>query len=119
MRIMKETRSEDDLMKVKYLYHWTNTKENRDSILENGLWTDSDGFIYLSEKPFNETRSDWEGQGYVFKVKIPDHDNLYYWEDFWCDEDGNEVDDDHQADPDNQYYIYMDEIPKEYVKEIK
>lgn len=107
------------LYRIKYLYHWVSEERVRNYILKNGITKDEDGFVYLSEKPFNKTRKDWsKTKGFLFKVKIPNNDLLYFWEEFWTDENGNEIDSDHQADPKNQYYIYMGDIPLKYVEEV-
>lgn len=106
-----------DPLSIKTLYHWVRTREQRDYVLRNGITVDSDGFIYLSEKPLNTTHPCWTpSDGYVFEVTIPDNSYLYNWEDFWLDDNGEEVDFDHQRDDNNPYYIYTTNIPVKYVE---
>lgn len=115
-----EDRDYSRLKHIKYLYHWVIDSKQALYCQHNGITRDSDGFVYLSEKPFNETSPAWDkDDGFTFRVRIPNNDLLSYWEDFWTDEDGNEIDFDHQAIPGNQYYIYEDDIPKEFIELVR
>lgn len=93
----------------KYLYHGTYTIGAKRSILENGLFSDHVGMIYLSEKPIR-------GCKYYFRVQIPDQAYLTDWRDFWYDDNDEEIDMDHQYDPDNPYYVYLGNIPAKYIE---
>lgn len=96
---------------ITHLYHATHRK-NLPSILEEGLKTDSWGFIYLSEKPL-----EWNDHfNIVLKVTIPDINQLIDWREAWYDDDGNEIDMDHQYDSENPYYLYLDNIPPQYLE---
>ncbi len=65
------------------LYHATN-KRNLKSILSKGIQTDSDGYVYLMEKP--EVWND-----IVFEVRIPDQRKLMDWRDVWYDDEGEKL----------------------------
>lgn len=92
----------------KILYHTVFSKRSYEYVLKNGITPDEYGYVYLSEKPLKGY--------YTFKVQVPDESNLYDWEDFWLDDNGNEIDFDHQYDPDNKYYMYLGDIPLGYIR---
>jgi hypothetical protein len=96
---------------LKYLYHST-TEKSAASIEKEGLKTDYQGLIYLSEKPI-------QNFPVVFKVEIPNKNSLVDWRDVWYDDDGEEIDMDHQYDLDNPYYVYMDPIPAQYLTRVR
>lgn len=73
---------------------------------------DDQGFVYLAEKPFDHALA-------VFEVTVPNERDLYDWETFWLDDDGNEIDFDHELDPNNKYYMYMGNIPLKYIRRVK
>lgn len=102
----------ETLINHSVLYHSVFDKKSLDFVLENGIVADEQGFIYLSEKPFDNAYA-------VFTVKITNKNNLYDWEDFWLDDNGNEIDFNHEYNPNNKYYMYMGNIPTEYIKQIK
>lgn len=91
-----------------FLYHTVFSEKSYNYVLQNGIIADEYGYVYLSEKPLKGY--------YTFKVKIPNINNLYDWEDFWLDDEGNEIDFDHQYDPNNKYYMYLGDIPISYIK---
>lgn len=88
------------------LYHST-SKSNLSSITDKGLQKDEFGLVYLSTYPI-------KGYDVTFEVEIPNRNLLIDWRDVWM-EDGEEIDQDHQYDPDNPYFVYMDSIPPEYL----
>lgn len=94
------------------LYHSVFNKRSLDFVLENGIIADDQGFVYLAEKPFDNAYA-------TFIVTVPNEDNLYDWEDFWLDADGNEIDFDHEYNPNNKYYIYIGDIPLEYAEQVR
>lgn len=96
------------------LYHAV-TNRSYDYVKKNGITPDEDGFVYLSTYPL---KSGLYKNGHVFQVKIPNHSLLYDWREFWQDEEGNDIDFDHEWDPENPYYIYMGFIPAEFIKEV-
>ena len=86
------------------LYHSVATEANRDFVLQNGIKADSMNMVYLSEKPIKNAP-----YKYSFKVKVPDQNKLWDWRDIWSDSDDKEY------DPNNPYYVYEGDIPKQYV----
>lgn len=94
------------------LYHSVFNQRSLNFVLENGIVADDAGFVYLAEKPFDHAIA-------VFEVTVPNESDLYDWEDFWLDDDGNEIDFDHELDPNNKYYMYMGNIPLKYIKRIE
>tara|TARA_B100000900_G_scaffold397080_1_gene397026 strand:+ start:826 stop:1905 length:1080 start_codon:yes stop_codon:yes gene_type:complete len=100
---LKNILKEQQLPKV--LYHSVTDERTRDFVLKNGIKMDNQGFVYLSKKPI--TRLPFK---YTFKVKIPNMDALYDWRDVW--DDGL----DKEYDKTNPYYIYNNDIPKQYIK---
>lgn len=94
------------------LYHSVFNRRSLNFVLENGIVADDAGFVYLAEKPFDHAIA-------VFEVTVPNESDLYDWEDFWLDDDGNEIDFDHELDPNNKYYMYMGNIPLKYIKQIE
>lgn len=88
------------------LYHNTD-KRNLSSILAKGLQKDEFGLVYLSTYPI-------KGYEVTLKVEVPDENLLVDWREIWM-EDGEEFDQDHQYDPTNPYFVYMDPIPPEYL----
>ena len=93
----------------KYLYHTTEDKYV-EGILKKGLKIDDFGLVYLAEKPL-------AGDKYpTFKVRIPDHNQLMDWREAWYDDDGEELDIDHQYEENNPYYLYLTSIPPEYLE---
>jgi hypothetical protein len=94
------------------LYHSVFNQRSLDFVLENGIFADDAGFVYLAEKPFDHALA-------VFEVTVPDERDLYDWETFWLDDDGNEIDFDHELDPNNKYYMYMGNIPLKYIRRVK
>ena len=99
---LKDLLKEDTLPKV--LYHSVTSEAKRDFVLKNGIKADSDGMIYLSEKPLESNL-----YKYSFKVKVPDVSKLHDWREVWSDSDDKEY------DPNNPYYIYEGDIPKQYI----
>jgi len=100
---------------IKFLYHGT-LKTNRDNILREGLKRDSSGVIYLSQKPLEAKQS---SKYVTFHVVIPNQDELIDWRDVWYDENGEEIDPgSHSYDEENPYYLYLLDIPPEYLAEI-
>ena len=87
------------------LYHSVTDDYVRDFVMQNGIKADDQNFVYLSEKPI--TRPPFK---HTFKVKIPNMDELFDWRDMW-DESPDKV-----YDKSNPYYIYNNDIPKQYVK---
>ena len=95
---------------IEYLYHSVFNKSSYDYVLENGITADDQGFVYLSEKPI---------PGYAsFRVRIPNESYLHDWEEFWLDDEGNEIDFDHCLDPNNKYYMYEGDIGLQYIEVI-
>ena len=95
------------------LYHSIVSGSVYNWVIENGITPDSQGMVYLSLNPIvNSTTVA------CFKVTIPDMSNLYNWEYFWLDEYGNEIDFDHEQDPNNPYYIYLGKIPLTNIEEL-
>lgn len=86
------------------LYHSVTSEATRDYVLKNGIKADSDSMVYLSEKPM--TTAPFK---YSFKVKVPDQNKLWDWRDVWSDSDDKEY------DPNNPYYVYEGDIPKQFV----
>ena len=110
-----------DTSKIKYLYHTVFSNRTFEYVMKYGIRADSKGLVYLAEKPIikkalNPKFTDGISTRAVFKVTIPDNRNLYDWREFWCDDNGEEIDFDHQYDPTNPYYCYTGSIPKQYVK---
>lgn len=93
-----------------FLYHSVFNQKSYNYVLRNGIEADDQGWVYLSEKPY-------KGAYKTFQVTVPDETLLYDWEDFWLDDDGNEIDFDHVYDPNNKYYMYYGNIPRDYVTE--
>lgn len=93
------------------LYHSVFNRQTYDYVFKNGITVDDTGWIYLSEKPFSYAYA-------VFEVTIPDKNLLYDWRQFWLDDEGNEIDMDHEYDPNNPYYMYAESIPLNYIKEV-
>jgi|TARA_R100001509_G_scaffold100335_1_gene58651 hypothetical protein len=87
------------------LYHSVTDDYVRDFVMQNGIKANDQNFVYLSEKPI--TKPPFK---YTFKVKIPNMDELFDWRDMH--DEGPE----HQYDKNNPYYIYNNDIPKQYVK---
>lgn len=108
---LKTGKLKESINLPEYLYHSTESRF-LDSILHNGLHpgAESDGYIYLSEKPFVRDQLDT-----LLKVKIPNEHNLYDWDDLWLDDEGNEIDSDHSRDTDNKYYMYYGSISPDYI----
>lgn len=79
--------------------------------MRRGLEPDHVGFIYLSERPL-------PGFEVTIKVTIPDINQLMDWREAWYDDNGEEIDMDHEYDPSNPYYIYLSLIPPEYLEEV-
>jgi hypothetical protein len=95
------------------LYHSVPYENVYNFVKQNGIVADSSGWVYLTEKPYYRNKN-WAYA--TFKVFIPNNDNrLHDWDDFWLDEDGNEIDFDHEKDPNNHYYMYEGNIPLEYI----
>ena len=118
-KLIKEEINYKDTSKIKYLYHAVFNEKSFEYVMEYGIKADSNGVVYLSEKPIiKKAQPKWGYKGTiaVFKVTIPDNRNLYDWREFWCDDNGEEIDFDHQYDPTNPYYCYTGSIPKQYVK---
>ncbi len=92
---------------IEFLYHSTDL-EYVESIEQNGLKTDDNGLVYLSEKPM-------QYYDVCYRVTIPKQHNLVDWREMWYDQDGKEIDMDHQYDETNPYYVYMDTIPPQYL----
>ncbi len=90
------------------LYHSADQRDV-ESIQREGLRTDDFGMVYLAEKPI-------EGFDVAFLVTIPNQSQLADWREIWYDDDGEEIDMDHQYDEDNPYYIYLGPIAPEYLK---
>ena len=67
-----------DTDKIKYLYHSVFSNASKKYVLENGIKSDDQGWIYLSEKPIINSRV-----VAVFKVRIPDNRKLYDWREIW------------------------------------
>lgn len=101
----------NDTKRIKTLYHSVFNDKAKDYVLKNGIKCDQYHWVYLSEKPIINKLVKA-----VFLVTIPKNDLLYDWREIWCDEDGNEIDMDHEYDPNNPYYMYNADIPKQYVK---
>jgi len=99
-----------DTDNIKTLYHWVRDDRVRDYVLENGITADDDYSVYLSAKPLYTDR------GHLFEVTIPDNYRLRDWRYSWWNDDKVEFDFDHQYNPENPYFIYEGDIPKEYVK---
>lgn len=93
------------------LYHAV-TDDSYDYVLKHGITPDSDGFIYLSTYPITLGR-----YTHNFQVAVPNLSLLYDWKDFW-QEDGKDIDYNHEYDPQNPYYIYTGTIPVKYIKEV-
>lgn len=93
------------------LYHSVFDKRSYDYVLQNGITADDYGYVYLSEKPMKHAYA-------VFEVTVPNTNSLYDWDDFWLDDEGNEIDFDHVKDPNNKYYMYGGNIPRNCIKEI-
>lgn len=113
MRVIKSTNEidYDKLDTIKELYHSCDSKEEYLDVLENGIEPDDMGYIYLSEKPFRNSK-------YTLIIRIPNNSKLHDWREFWCDEDGNEIDFNHEYDPSNPYYIYTSFIDPVYIREM-
>jgi len=92
------------------LYHSVFDKNSYNYVLRNGIKADDQGWVYLSEKPYKDAYR-------TFQVVVPNETLLYDWEDFWLDDDGNEIDFDHVYDPDNKYYMYYGDISRDYITE--
>lgn len=111
------------ISRINYLYHTVFNQKSYDYVKKNGITADSNGFIYLSEKPIiKHNNNSWSINNTVavFKVRIPNKSKLHDWREIWMDDDGNETDSDHQYDKSNPYYIYMDRnIPLSYIEEVK
>jgi hypothetical protein len=100
---LKNILAEATLPKV--LYHSVSNERKRDFVLQNGIKSDEDGMVYLSKKPITTTP-----YKYSFKVKVPDMNKLWDWDEIW----GNGGDD-KENDPNNPYYVYEGDIPKQNV----
>ena len=87
------------------LYHSVSNERVRDFVLQNGIKADDQGMVYLSEKPITE-----KPYKYSFKVIVPDIYKLWDWEEIWGD--GG---DDKENDPNNPYYVYEGDIPKQNI----
>ena len=98
---------------IPVLYHSTTSVQNKNAILRDGLKTDYLGMVYLSEKPIG-----LPAFPYVFRVEIPDQEFLADWREIWHDDDGEPIDLDHQYDETNPYYVYLGNIPPEYIEEV-
>ena len=85
---------------IKKLYHSVFNEKSKNYVLANGIKADSDNMVYLSEKPMKNAVA-------VFLVTIPDKSKLHDWREFWQDEDGNDIDYDHEYDSSNPYYVYL------------
>ena len=99
---LKDLLKEEVLPSV--LYHSVTSEVARDFVLNNGIKADRVNMVYLSEKPI--TTAPYK---YSFKVKVPDQNKLWDWRDIWSDGD------DKAYDPNNPYYIYEGDIPKQFV----
>ena len=101
----------NDTRNIKSLYHTVFDERTRDFVLENGIVQDDFGLVYLAEKPLDNR------DGYVFKVTIPNNNQLLDWREAWYDDAGEEIDSmNHQYDEDNPYYIYSGNIAREYIE---
>lgn len=121
IRVIESNEYYNNTQEIKYLYHAVFTEESYEFVKKNGIKRDRDGWVYLSKYPIiKRNHNPWSVNNTVavFKVRIPDNNLLYDWRELWCDEDGNEIDMDHQYDKDNPYYMYEGDIPKEYIEEI-
>lgn len=87
------------------LYHSVTSEQNRDFVLSNGIKADKDSMVYLSEKPITTGL-----YKYAFKVRVPNASKLWDWREIWGD--GN---DDKEYDPNNPFYVYEGDIPKQFV----
>lgn len=103
----------NDCRNIKYLYHSVFSKDVEDYVDKNGITVDEHGFIYLSQHPYKTKYTTA-----TYKVRIPDNNYLYDWREFWYDEDGEPIDFDHEYDETNPYYIYMMNIPVNYINKI-
>ena len=100
----------EETVSNKYLYHAVFSEKAYNWVLQNGITPDEYGYVYLSEKPFSGRKP-----YHVFRVKVPNISNLYDWEDFWLDSEGNAIDFDHEYDPNNKYYMYYGSIPADFI----
>jgi len=100
---LKDILKEETLPKA--LYHSVSNERKRDFVLQNGIKGDDQGMVYLSEKPM--TKPPYK---YSFKVKVPDVNKLWNWEEIWGD--GGI---DKENDPNNPFYVYEGDIPKQNV----
>lgn len=102
---------------IKTLYHSVFTPEAEKFDDENGIKRDSNGFIYLSEKPIiydkHKFQRGWTTTYAVYEITIPDNTYLWDWRDIWEDNG-----DDKQYDETNPFYIYMKDIPLQYMRKI-
>lgn len=104
----------NDCSKIKYLYHSVFSKNAEDYVDKNGITTDNDGYIYLSTYPYQTNHA-----VATYKVTIPNNNYLYDWREFWYDENEEPLDAfEHEYDESNPYYIYMLDIPVEYIEKI-
>lgn len=87
------------------LYHSVTDDYVRDFVLKYGIKADDQNFVYLSEKPI--TRPPFK---HTFKVKIPNPAELFDWKEMW------EESPDKEYDESNPYFIYNNDIPRQYVK---
>ena len=99
------------------LYHSVFTKDSECFVDTHGIVTDSEGMVYLSEKPIIYDEHKFQ-RGQVttyacYEVIIPDEHYLYDWRDIWEDNG-----DDKQYDESNPFYVYEKNIPITNVKKI-
>lgn len=104
----------EDCSKIKYLYHSVFSKNTENYVDNNGITVDDSGYIYLSKYPYKQNHV-----VATYKVMIPNNSYLYDWKEFWYDENGEPLDPfEHEYDENNPYYIYMKDIPVEYLQKL-
>ena len=104
----------EDCSKIKYLYHSVFSKEAEDYVDDNGITVDDFNCIYLSKYPYKPNYA-----VATYKVAIPNNSYLYDWREFWYDDEEEPLDPfEHEYDETNPYFIYMDNIPVEYLQKL-
>lgn len=113
---VKDMRGYIDVSKsdIKKLYHWVENDEVADFVDKNGIVTDDQGLLYLSDAPlFND-------RGHLYEVTIDStiKDVISDWREFWYDDNGKEFDSDHQYNKNNPYFISTSNIPRKLLRRV-
>ena len=109
-----------DKSDIKRLYHWVEDDKRAEFVDKNGIVTDDQGLLYLSDRPLYETKPFLKNKGHLYEVTIDkgNKGDISDWRWFWYDDNGEEFDSDHQYDKKNPYFISTSDIPKKYLKKI-